>query len=146
MTLKFETRTYPGYNTKQNGRHPTELVMAVIGDRGAMVWRMATGVTPIGYHTSSFDRSHSYTLYHFEGSEPSDMGLCAHSELNERTMRDTESSVTASCEWFEGRACVCDFYTGLAGEELFPAFAAEGFDGVKRVLTRYYREYYGKED
>lgn len=141
--MKFDIRTYNGWNSK-DGRHSVELVMAVIGTEGAMVWRLALGITPLG-HFNYTTEPNITSLYNVYTSSPHDMGLAAHSELNERTMHDSESFVTDSCEFLEGRACVCDYHTGLAGSRLLPAFACEGFDGVRKVLEEEYTKHYGKD-
>ncbi|QWY83497.1 hypothetical protein [Rhizobium phage RHph_X2_28B] len=143
---EFRVRTYNGYNKEKYGQHPTELVFSVTGSEGAMVWRLSTGITPkTGPYTSGGSKERNLeALYNVNINGPTDMGLCAHSELNERTVHD-DSPISESCEFLEGRACVCDYQTGLAGKELFPAFACEGFDGVKKILEQKYREHYGKD-
>jgi len=142
--MKFETRTYNGWNDK-DGRHPVELVMAVIGIEGAMVWRLALGIYPTGPRYTHTSEHNITSIYKVLVGPPTDMGLTAHSELNGRTKHDTESPTNDSCEFLEGRACVCDYYTGLAGSRLLPAFACEGFDGVRKVLETEYAKHYGKD-
>lgn len=140
---EFRILTYPGYNIAGQGQHSVELVMALIGSEGAMVWRLALGIAPEGRYPSSSD--HSRLLYGVNFHTPTDMGLSAHTELTEKTMHEEDNTITSSCEFLEGRACVCDYSTGLAGKELLPAFACEGFAGVQKILETKYREHYGKE-
>lgn len=140
---EFRITTYNGWNEQGKGQHSVELVMALIGSEGAMVWRLALGITPGGpYPTQDHNLS---GLYKVNFGSVCDMGLTAHSELTERTALDDDGVMSEHCEHLDGRACVCDYQTGLQGAVLFPAFACEGFDGVKRILTEKYVEHYGKE-
>lgn len=141
---EFRTLTYPGWNKPGIGQHSVELCFALIGEQGAIVWRLALGIAPIGVYPTRGGSHNITALYNINTSEPCDMGLSAHSELNERTMHDDSLTGTDSCEFLQGRACVCDMYTGLAGAELMPAFACEGFDGVRKILERKYLEHYGE--
>lgn len=142
--LTFRVLTYPGYNKSGSGRHATELVMAVVGPAGAITWRMTTGVTPkheYGERPSTVD-SNATKLYGVLFDAPSDMGVSAHSEMTIDNCSE-DHPITEGCEFLSGRACVCDYYTGLKGSELFPAFACEGFTGVERILTEIYEDHYG---
>lgn len=147
MTLTFRTLTYPGYNLPGQGRHATELVMAVVGPAGAIAWRMTTGVTPkhpYGERPSTID--HNLTqLYNALFDPPGDMGVSAHSEMTIDNCAGDEYPVTENCDFLDGRACVCTYQTGLKGSELFPAFACEGFAGVEKILTTIYKEHYNEQ-
>lgn len=138
--MKFSVTTYPGYNQPGNGQHPTELIMAVTGKEGACVWRLATGLSPVGSYPSQ--NPDGPLLYGANVSPPHGMGFCAHSELNERTMHDNESSTSGSCDFLEGRACVCEYSYAL-DKHFSTAFACEGFTGVERLLREEYTKLYG---
>lgn len=139
--LTFNVSTFKGYNNATSGRHPTELVMAVVGPAGAIVWRMATGVTPKGERNTSTSEHTLTKLYNALFDPPYDMGVSAHSEMTVDNC-DGEFPITDNCEYLSGRACVCTYSTGLRGSSLFPAFACEGFAGVERILTLIYEEHY----
>lgn len=139
---EFRVTTYPGWNEPLKGQHSVELVMALYGTEGAMVWRLALGISPRGTYPSR-DGNLSL-LYGVNFGGITDMGLAAHSELTEKTALDDDATMSDVCEFLDGRACVCDYQTGLAGKDLFPAFACEGFKGVERILTERYVEHYGK--
>jgi len=138
----FLVTSTPGYNTEKNGRHGTELNFILRGDQGAIVAHINTGITPLG-HWSSME-SYGPACEGVNLSNPSSMGIFAHSELNERTASDTESPMNEKCDWLEGRACVCDGQW-YAQTGVMKAFACEGFDGVKRVLEEFYEQHYGEK-
>lgn len=138
---KLDVRTYPGWNTKE-GRHSVELVMAIIGESGAMVWRLAIGLTPIG-HYSPRDSNVAF-LYNVDPSGFCDMGIAAHSELTIENSSDSDNHITDNCEFLSGRACCCDYSTAIT-DKLAGVFACEGFVGVERELTKRYINHYGRE-
>lgn len=136
--MEFKVITFNGYNgpRDQMGQCSVELVFSVRGEAGAIVWRLATGITPKGPTPNGYD-----FLYDVNLGRPSDMGLSFHAELTPETALDIEASLCEKCDYLEGRACVSTYLTGLAGKELFPAFACEGFDGVRKILEKKYGEY-----
>ena len=136
--LKFDIRTMSGYNTKEHGQHPTEITMGVVGTSGAIVWRFSTGVTPSG----PYGRPELLTGANLR--EPSAMGLSAHSEMTLANCAE-DNPITDGCEYLEGRACVCTYWTGMKDKELMMAFACEGFAGVEKILTTIYKEHYNEE-
>ena len=138
---EFRILTYPGYNVAGNGQHGTELVMAVVGSRGALVWRLNTGIRPVGpYPSHNLD---SVLLEGVNFSSPMSMGIAAHSELDTTTASEADYKIHDNCEFLGGRACVCD-YQEYSTKEPMIAFACEGFDGVRKVLERKYLEHYGE--
>lgn len=135
--MKFDVRTFNGYNEPGRGQHSVELVMSVVGEKGAIVWRLALGLQPKGPYPTM---DHSFTsCYGLNISAPCDMGLCAHAELTEETAH--AENISDGCDHLEGRACCSEYITSLTG--LLPIFAAEGFAGVERELTAHYITYYG---
>ena len=138
----FRVTSTPGYNTEKYGQHGTELNFTLRGEQGAIVAHINTGIAPLGHWPSS--ESFGPTCESVNLSHASSMGIFAHSELNERTASDTESSMNEKCDWLEGRACVCDGQW-YAQTETMKAFACEGFDGVKRVLEGLYERHYGEK-
>lgn len=72
------------------------------------------------------------------------MGVSAHSEMTLENCTG-EHIITDGCDYLEGRACVCTYWTGSRDKELFTAFACEGFAGVERILTTIYKEHYNEE-
>lgn len=136
--MKFDVRTFNGWNTEGSGCHSVELVMSVVGEKGAIVWRLALGLVPRGFH--SFGDSDFIQCYQINHSVPTDMGLCAHAELTEETAH--AENISETCEHLEGRACCSEYITGLTG--LLPVFVSEGFPGVERELRQRYEEYYGE--
>lgn len=146
MTLTFRTLTYPGYNLPGQGRHATELVMAVVGPAGAIAWRMTTGVIPKTDTAYNSTVDHNLTdLYKVLFYPPNDMGVSAHSEMTVENCSDPDAIITNGCDFLDGRACVCTYQTGLKGSKLFPAFACEGFAGVEKILTTIYKEHYNEQ-
>lgn len=139
---EFRTGTYPGYNKPDNGQHGTEIYFALIGSEGAMVWRLNTGIAPIGQYRSQDE--HAPLLEGVNKSYPRSTGIAAHSELTSRTATAEDYMITDKCEFLSGRACVCDYQTFISKEPMM-AFACEGFDGVRKVLEKKYLEHYGKE-
>ena len=139
MVLKFDIRTMSGYNTKEHGQHPTEITMSVVGTSGAIVWRYSTGVTPSG----PYGRPEILTGTNLR--EPSALGVSAHSEMTQENCADLNNVITDNCEYLEGRACVCTYWTGGRDKELMTAFACEGFAGVEKILTTVYKEHYNEE-
>jgi len=75
-------------------------------------------------------------------ARPMGMGFVAHSELNERTAHEEDYTMNDSCEFLEGRPCVCDYQYSL-DNQFTQAFACEGFSGVERILTEHYVRHYG---
>lgn len=71
------------------------------------------------------------------------MGLSAHSEMTIENCSG-DSVITDDCDFLEGRACVCTYWTGSKDKELMMAFACEGYAGVERILTETYKEHYGE--
>lgn len=141
--MKFSVSTFKGYNEPGNGRHATELVMAVVGEHGAIVWRMTTGVTP--YSPVTGYNSGYELLYDVCLDRPGCVGLSAHSEMTMENTSEPDNVITENCEYLSGRACVCTMFTGMKGKELFKAFACEGFQGVEAILTREYKEHYNAD-
>lgn len=139
---EFRTGTYPGYNKPGKGQHGTEIYFALIGSEGAIVWRLNTGIAPIGPYRSQDEDAN--LLYGVNQSYPLSRGIAAHSELTSRTATAEDHMITDKCEFLSGRACVCD-YQEYSTKEPMMAFACEGFDGVRKVLEKKYREHYGKE-
>lgn len=72
------------------------------------------------------------------------MGLSAHSEMTPENCAGGEYPVTDNCDYLEGRACVCTYWTGMKDKELMMAFACEGFAGVEKILTTIYKEHYNE--
>jgi hypothetical protein len=138
--MTFTVTTFPGWNTP-NGQHSVELVMALKGAKGAMVWRLALGISPIGYWPS-VDTS-GPSLYRVNLSSPYDMGLTAHSELSLDNASEEDYKISETCEYLEGRACCCDYQQFITG--LMSILAAEGFAGIERELRKRYAEHYGEE-
>jgi hypothetical protein len=77
-------------------------------------------------------------------SHPTGMGVSAHSELTTETAHEEEWRIHESCEYREGRACVCN-YSRADDKEFTVAFACEGIPGVQRELHKLYVEHYGEE-
>lgn len=140
--MRFDIRTYKGYNVKEHGQHSTELVLSVTGEEGAMVWRLSTGLGPTGPWPSP-DTS-GPLLYGVNLSPPMGMGVAAHSELTPHNASEESYKISDSCEFLNGRACVCDYSKGL-DEDLMKAFACDGFEGAERRLTELYIDHYGKD-
>lgn len=139
---EFRIGTYPGYNEPGKGQHSTEIYCALIGSEGAIVWRLSTGIAPIGPYRSQDEDAN--LLEGVNKSYPNSMGIAAHSELTSRTAAAEDHMITDKCEFLSGRACVCD-YQEFITKEPTRAFACEGFDGVRKVLEKKYLEHYGKE-
>jgi hypothetical protein len=140
--MKFAVTTYPGWNEAGKGQHSTELVCSVTGTEGAMVWRLSTGMIPAGPYPSN--DKYSNLLEKVNKTFPSSMGLAAHSELSMKNASTSNYSITDSCEFLEGRACVCDLSRNLTSD-FTQAFACEGFEGVRKLLETEYIAHYGKD-
>jgi hypothetical protein len=137
---EFRITSQKGWNTEKNGQHSTEIHFALLGEHGAMVWQLSTGIAPEGKWPSS--NRDGPLLHGVNLGSPMGMGLFAHAELNEKTATETEYSINDSCEYLDGRACVCN-YARYVDKDLMQAFACEGFDGVRAVLEKEYKEHYG---
>lgn len=132
--------SFNGYND-ESGQHPTELCFAVSGRRGAVVWRLNTGLAPAGHWPSRF--ADGLLLYKCNVSYPSTMGVTAHSELDENTVHAENYDMSEECEFLDGRACVCTYSRHLTSD-FTSTFACEGIPGVERLLTEIYTEHYGE--
>lgn len=143
--MRFEILSTPGYNTPRDahGQHPTELLFCLHGEAGSLVWRLSTGIGPTGPCPSIDDSGP--LCYGVNLSTPSGRSLTAHSELTERNADAEDYLIHDSCEYRGGRACVCDYSTGLT-KKLIQAFACEGIPGVERELRSTYIEHYGVEE
>lgn len=142
--MKFEITSTPGYNTPRDeyGQHSTELLFALSGYRGTFVWRLSTGLTPLGPCPSMDDFGPICMGVNL--SRAMGMGVSAHSELTLATAHEEGYRIHESCEYREGRACVCD-YARSSDKEFIVAFACEGIPGVQKELHKLYVEHYGEE-
>lgn len=132
--MTFAVTAFPGWNGP-NGQHCTELVFSWTGPKGAVVWRMTTGISPAGQWGTA-DILTGTNL-----REPSGMGFSFHEELTQENASAENYELNDKCEFLDGRACVCRYSTGMLDKQFFTAFACDGFDGVEQILSTKYHEY-----
>lgn len=143
MPVKSDIKvlSFRGYNDHKIGQHPTELAFYIRGPRGAVAWVFPTGIAPTGKYPSL--DVNGPLLDRVNISFPSKGSISAHEELTLSNASTEEVNLNSSCEYLEGRACVCCYSTTL-DPRVIKRFACEGIPGVEEELKVIYSEVYGE--